>query len=554
MLMHSEDQNQHTSFLSLISDAEEASSRREDERFFFLPFSRFLSRATKRRTVRPPRPRAALSRASTSLTLHAFLSPRSILLAGSLDTFQIFIWSLKTGRLLDILAGHQGPVTSLAFSPESASLASGSWDKSVRLWDVYEGRGQTDVLPHAHDVLALAFRPDGKQIAAATLDGQVFLWDPLDAKLEGTIEGRRDMAGGKVVGDLRSGANVAAGKSFKTLAYSADGALLLAGGDSKSVCVYDVAGKALLKKFHLTKSKAFDGTIERLDSSRVTDAGPLDLLPGDSDSDDDEGLRRGAERDAARNAARGRHAGLPGAAEKDAMPGAGGGGGGFGAGGGKSADKKKRPRIRCKHVAFSSTGSGWCASTTEGVMVFSKDVGAAFDPTDLGENVTPAAARAALREGDARRALLMALRLRGATEDDTLVAEVLERTKTDAVADALRDFPAALFAPLLEAIALRVTSGPHLQLMLTWTRELCVAHGRALHQAAHGGLTVGGALVGNESGGGFGGDGAACLLPALRRVSKAFAGLHDDLAATAETSVFLLDYVCAAPPVAETAR
>ena len=472
--------------------------------------------------------------------------------AGSLDTFQIFIWSLKTGRLLDILAGHQGPVTSLAFSPESASLASGSWDKSVRLWDVYEGRGQTDVLPHQHDVLALAFRPDGKQIAASCLDGQVFLWDPADAKLEGTIEGRRDMAGGKVIGDLRSGANVAAGRSFKALAYSADGALLLAGGDSKSVCMYEVAGKALLKKFHLTKSKAFDGTIERLDSSRVTDAGPLDLLPGDSDSDDDEGLRRGAARDAAREATR--HANVAG----DAMPGAGGGGGGFGAGGGKSADKKKRPRIRCKHVAFAPTGQGWCASTTEGVMVFSKDVGTAFDPTDLGENVTPAAARLALREGDARRALLMALRLRGAEEDDALVAEVLEKTPLDAVADALRDFPAALFAPLLEAIARRVAHGPHAQLMLKWTRELCVGHGRALHQAAHGGLTVGGALVGNEGGGarsgGTGGDGAAGLLPALRRVSKAFAGLHDDLAATAETSVFLLDYVCAAPPVAETAR
>lgn len=187
-------------------------------------------------------------------------------------------------------------------------------------------------------------------------------------------------------------------------------------------------------------------------------------------------------------------------------------------------------------------------------MVFSKDVGAAFDPTDLGENVTPSAARAALREGDARKALLMALRLRGAEDDDALVAEVLETTHTDAIVDALRDFPPALFTPLLEAIARRVTSGPHAQLMLKWTRELCVAHGRALHQAAHGGLTVGGALVGNESGGGFGGDGAAGLLPALRRVSKAFAGLHDDLAATAETSVFLLDYVCAAPPVAETAR
>ena len=444
-------------------------------------------------------------------------------------------------------------MTSLAFSPESASLASGSWDKSVRLWDVYEGRGQTDVLPHQHDVLTVAFRPDGKQIAAATLDGQVFLWDPNDAKLEGTIEGRRDMAGGKVIGDLRSGANVAAGKSFKALAYSADGALLLAGGDSKSVCVYDVAGKALLKKFHLSKSKAFDGTIERLDSSRVTDAGPLDLLPGAADSDDDEGLRRGAERDAARSASRARHASH---ASEDALPGAGGGGGGFGAGGGKSADAKKRPRIRCKHVAFAPTGQGWCASTTEGVMVFSKDVGAAFDPTDLGENVTPSAARMALREGDARRALLMALRLRGAEDDDALLAETLETTPVDAVAAALRDFPAALFAPLLEAIARRVASGPHAQLMLTWTRELCVAHGRALHQAAHGGAH-GGRRLGRRRGR-RGRRGAARrrggVLPALRRVSKAFAGLHDDLAATAETSVFLLDYVCAAPPVAEATR
>ena len=91
--------------------------------------------------------------------------------------------------------------------------------------------------------------------------------------------------------------------------------------------------------------------------------------------------------------------------------------------------------------------------------------------------------------------------------------------------------------------------------MLTWTRELCVAHGRALHQAAHGGLTVGGALVGGEGGAGERGrERGGGVLPALRRVSKAFAGLHDDLAATAETSVFLLDYVCAAPPVAEATR
>ena len=336
---------------------------------------------------------------------------------------------MKTGRMLDILSGHQGPVTSLSFSPESALLASGSWDKSVRLWDVYEGRGQTDVLPHAHDVLAVAFRPDGKQVAVSTLDGQVFLWNPNDAQMQGTIEGRRDMAGGKVIGDLRS-ATAKASKSFKTLAYSADGAVLLAGGNGKYVCMYDVDGRALLKKFPLSKSKALDGTIERLDSNRVTDAGPMDLLPASDSEDDDEGFRRG---DRGRGGA---GSGGPGGS----LPGA---GAWNGAGSSRSSglDVKKRPVIRCKHVTFAPTGQGWAASTTEGVMVFTRDTGAAFDPTDLGEDVTPSAARRALRHGDARLALLMSLRLKGADDDETLVAETLERVAPDAVASALRDFP-----------------------------------------------------------------------------------------------------------------
>ncbi|GAX86630.1 hypothetical protein CEUSTIGMA_g14038.t1, partial [Chlamydomonas eustigma] len=55
-----------------------------------------------------------------------------IVAAGTLDSFQIFVWSLKTGRLLDILSGHEGPVSCLAFSPlEGGLLASGSWDKTA---------------------------------------------------------------------------------------------------------------------------------------------------------------------------------------------------------------------------------------------------------------------------------------------------------------------------------------------------------------------------------------------------------------------------------------
>lgn len=70
-----------------------------------------------------------------------------IIAAGTLDSFQIYVWSIKTGRLLDVLSGHEGPVSCLSFSPgEGGMLASGSWDRTVRTWDVY--KGPLDTLTH----------------------------------------------------------------------------------------------------------------------------------------------------------------------------------------------------------------------------------------------------------------------------------------------------------------------------------------------------------------------------------------------------------------------
>ena len=52
-----------------------------------------------------------------------------VVVAGSRYSFQIFVWSLKTGRLLDVLAAHEGPVIALQFCPNAPLLASASWDK-----------------------------------------------------------------------------------------------------------------------------------------------------------------------------------------------------------------------------------------------------------------------------------------------------------------------------------------------------------------------------------------------------------------------------------------
>ena len=56
-----------------------------------------------------------------------------------MDSFQIYVWNIKTGQLLDVLAAHEGPVVGLRFHPVKPWLASASWDRSVRIWDVYKG-------------------------------------------------------------------------------------------------------------------------------------------------------------------------------------------------------------------------------------------------------------------------------------------------------------------------------------------------------------------------------------------------------------------------------
>lgn len=64
--------------------------------------------------------------------------------SGALDSFDAYVWSLRTGQLLSVLTGHTAPVSSVGFSPslEGASGGGGlevmtaSWDGSVRTWSL----------------------------------------------------------------------------------------------------------------------------------------------------------------------------------------------------------------------------------------------------------------------------------------------------------------------------------------------------------------------------------------------------------------------------------
>ncbi|KAA8541887.1 hypothetical protein F0562_023039 [Nyssa sinensis] len=407
-----------------------------------------------------------------------------VICAGTLDSFEIFVWSMKTGRLLDVLSGHEGPVHGLMFSPTNAILASSSWDKTVRLWDVFEGKGAVETFPHTHDVLTVVYRPDGKQLACSTLDGQIHFWDPIEGLLMYTIEGRRDIAGGRLMTDRRSAANSSSGKFFTTLCYSADGSYIFAGGSSKYICMYDVTDQVLLRRFQITHNLSLDGVLDVLNSKNMTQAGPLDLID-DENSDAEEGVDKQTRGKLAYD--------LPGS-----MP------------------NRGRPVIRTKSLRIAPTGRSWAAATTEGVLLYSIDESFIFDPTDLDIDVTPEAVDAALSEDQPSRALILSLRL----NEDALIKKCIVAVNPADIPAVTSAVPFKYLQRLIEAFADLLENCPHMEFILRWCQELCKAHGHTIQQNSRN------------------------LLPALKSLQKAITRLHQDLADTCSSNEYLLRYLC----------
>lgn len=407
-----------------------------------------------------------------------------VICAGTLDSFEVFVWSMKTGRLLDILSGHEGPVHGLMFSPTNLVLASSSWDKTVRLWDVFEGKGAVETFSHTHDVLTLTYRPDGKQLACSTLDGQIHFWDPINGLLMYTIEGRRDIAGGRLMTDRRSAANSTSGKCFTTLCYSADGSYILAGGSSRYICMYDVADQVLLRRFQITHNLSLDGVLDFLNSKKMTDAGPLDLIDDDN-SDTEEGVEKQTRGDLGYD--------LPGS-----MP------------------NRGRPIIRTKCLRIAPTGRSFAAATTEGVLVYSIDESFIFDPTDLDMDVTPEAIDAALNEDQPNRALILSLRL----NEDALIKKCIFAVAPVDIPAVVSSIPLKYLQRLVEALADLLESCPHLEFILCWCQELCKAHGSSIQQNSRN------------------------LLPSLKSLQKAITRIHQDLAAMCSSNEYMLRYLC----------
>src|SRR5262249_30250990 len=100
-------------------------------------------------------------------------SPDGKYLASGNADQAIHLWELSIGKERRQLVGHQGALTSLAFSPDSKTLASAEGGPTVRLWDVATGKEKLQVVAQGRACTIVVFLADGKTLASAHLDGSI---------------------------------------------------------------------------------------------------------------------------------------------------------------------------------------------------------------------------------------------------------------------------------------------------------------------------------------------------------------------------------------------
>ena len=80
-------------------------------------------------------------------------------------------------RLDAVLHGHEGPVQSVAFSPDGSTLVSGGVDGTVRVWRMPSGDGGDVLFRTEEPVNSVEFSPDGRTLAVASTDESMYLLD-----------------------------------------------------------------------------------------------------------------------------------------------------------------------------------------------------------------------------------------------------------------------------------------------------------------------------------------------------------------------------------------
>ena len=167
----------------------------------------------------------------------------------------IWIWDVDTSELIWMFQAHQGPVDSLAWTPDNRYLISvGSLHDTLQVWSVFEQRpaARIEFSSRFHN---MALAPDGDQLATVDGDNRIRLWrvgSTAEVVKIGVQEGR-----------------------IHSAAFSPDGKLLAAGSPGAGegdIRLFDAATGELREQLHTVEERVHDLAFT-VDGDRLVSAG-----------------------------------------------------------------------------------------------------------------------------------------------------------------------------------------------------------------------------------------------------------------------------------------
>ncbi|OAF65114.1 Periodic tryptophan protein 2 [Intoshia linei] len=353
--------------------------------------------------------------------------------AGSFQTFKVYVWSLQTGHILQMISGHEGPVVSVSFTLNC--IISGSWDNTFRVTDLYSnGTGKNESISVRCEVLTTVSSPNSAYLAISTLNARIYIYTTYNWEEFGIIYGKSDLGYSKNEDEKITAKKASSTRAFNTIVFSSDSNVIIAAGASKYVCMYSVPKQMLIKRFEITKNISLDGMMENLDRRTKYQWWKLKYTTNSMISSDLNG---------------------DGNFAKPSLPGT------------KYSEKSSRqwhPKISVYSVAFCPTGHSWTAATTEGIVIFSLDQYTNFDPIKLQTDVSIESTIQQYKKSNYELAIMMAIKL----NETSLITKLIANTPIEKVDLMIRNIPDIYIDKLLDILGDLILEEFCIELIMKW--------------------------------------------------------------------------------------
>ncbi|KAI0904838.1 WD domain-containing protein [Ustulina deusta] len=187
-----------------------------------------------------------------------------LLLSCSADG-QVRLWSLDIWACLCIYKGHDGPVTSLSWSPHGHYFVTGGWDKTVRIWAQDHASAIRLLVGHDTPVSTVAWHPNGTYVFSSSdeTDKSIRMWamargecvrvftghtdyiSALECAPNGKILASADIGGNIFLWDIEKATRIKRCRGHGrggiwSLSFSVESTVLVSGGQDSTVRVWDV--------------------------------------------------------------------------------------------------------------------------------------------------------------------------------------------------------------------------------------------------------------------------------------------------------------------------